>query len=266
MSEITLTAEVRKDVGKRLQALRRTGKVPGIYYGHGEQNIPVALLETELKPLYTTSAARIINLKLDDGSSHMCILRDIQLDPVTERAVHFDLFGLKENEELTIEVPIKLTGGIPKGVREGGILQHILHKLSVSCLPKHIPDHIEINVEELEINRSIHVKDLSVPNVKILESETSTVVAVIPPVIVKEPEPAAVAVPVAEAPAEPEVIGRGKKVEEGAEGEAEDKKKSTDDKKKPADDKKKPADDKKKPADDKKKPADDKKKPEEKKK
>jgi large subunit ribosomal protein L25 len=253
MSEITLTAEVRKVVGKRLHALRRTGKVPGIYYGHGEQNIPVALLETELKPLYTTSAARIINLKLDDGSSHMCILRDVQLDPVTERAVHFDLFGLKENEALTIEVPIKLTGGIPKGVREGGILQQILHKLSLSCLPKHIPDHIEINVEELEINRSIHVKDLAIPNVKILESETSTVVAVVPPVIIKEPEPAAVAAPVAEAPAEPEVIGRGKKVEEGAEGEA-------------ADDKKKPADDKKKPAEEKKKPADDKKKSEEKKK
>ncbi len=148
MSEITLTAEIRKNIGKRSRVLRGTGKVPGIYYGHGQQNIPLTLSEVSLKPLYTTSAMHVINLKLDDGSSHMCILRDVQLDPVTELPVHFDLFGLNQNESLTIEVPVKLTGGIPKGVREGGILQHILHKLKVSCLPKNIPDHVEINVED----------------------------------------------------------------------------------------------------------------------
>jgi len=217
MSEITLTAEIRKDVGKRSRALRGTGKVPGIYYGHGQQNIPLSLPEISLKPLYSTSAMHVINLKLDDGSSHMCILRDVQLDPVTELPVHFDLFGLNQNESLTIEVPVKLTGGIPKGVREGGILQHVLHKLKVSCLPKNIPDHVEINVEELEINRSVHVKDLKIPDVKILENETSTIVAVIPPVVVKEAEVAAVAAPIAEALAEPEVITKGKKPEEGSE-------------------------------------------------
>jgi large subunit ribosomal protein L25 len=240
MSEITLTAEVRKDIGKRTGAMRKTGKVPGIYYGHGQENIPLTMPEVALKPLYSTSATHVINLKLDDGSSHKCVLRDVQLDPVTERPVHFDLFGLNENEALTIEVPVKLTGGIPKGVREGGILQQVLHKLRVSCLPKHIPDHVEINVEGLEINRSVHVKDLTIPDVKVLENASSTIVAVVPPVVVKEPEPvagAAVATPTAEAAAEPEVIGRGKKVEEGAE-ESDDKKK-TDDKKKP-EDKKKP--------------------------
>jgi large subunit ribosomal protein L25 len=227
MSEITLTAEIRKEIGKRTNVLRKTGKVPGIYYGHGQENIPVALSELILKPLYTTSATHVINLKLNDGSSHMCVLRDVQLDPVTEKPVHFDLFGLNENEVITIEIPVKLTGGIPKGVRDGGILQHILHKLKVSCLPKDIPDHVEINVEELEINRSIHVKDMVIANVKIMENETSTIVAVVPPVVVKEPEPAAVAVaPTAEAPAEPEVVARGKKVEEGTE-ETEEKKKQS---------------------------------------
>jgi large subunit ribosomal protein L25 len=233
MSEITLTGEVRKEIGKHLGALRRDGKVPGIYYGHGQQNIAVSLSEVALKPLYASSATHIVKLNLDDGSSHMCILRDIQLDPVTEKAVHFDLFGLNENEALTIEVPVKLSGGIPKGVREGGILQHILHRLRVSCLPKNIPEFIDINVEGLEINRSIHVKDLAVHDVKILESETSTVVAVVPPVVIKEAEAAPAAeVPVAgEAPAEPEVIGKGKKPEEGAEEPADEKKKTEEKKK-----------------------------------
>jgi large subunit ribosomal protein L25 len=231
MSEIILTAEIRKNVGKRVRAIRKTGNVPGIYYGHGQQNIPVSLPAPTLLPLYSTSETHVINLKLDDGSSHLCVLRDVQLDPVTEKPVHFDLFGLNENETLTIEIPVKLTGGIPKGVREGGILQHILHKLKVSCLPKHIPEHIEINVEELSINHSVHVKDLTVANVTIMENATSTIVAVVPPVVVKEPEPAVVAaVPTAEAPAEPEVISKGKKVEEGAE--VVDEKKKPEEKKK----------------------------------
>lgn len=214
MSEITIAAEIRKEIGKRAKTLRNVGKVPGIYYGHEKKNIAISMNELTLKPLYKTSATHVINLKLDDGSTHTCILRDIQFEPITDRPIHFDLFGLSENEELTIEVPVTVKG-TAKGVKDGGMLQHVLHKLKVSCLPKNIPDHIEVNVESLEINKSIHVRDLSVPNVKILESENSTVVAVVPPTVLKEAE--TVAAPVEAAPAEPEVIARGKKVEEGAE-------------------------------------------------
>jgi large subunit ribosomal protein L25 len=102
-------------------------------------------------------------------------------------------------------------------VRDGGILQHILHRLKIVCLPKNIPDRLEINVETLEINKSIHVRDLSIPNVKVLENENSTVVAVVPPTVLKEAEAVPGAV-VAEATlAEPEVISKGKKPEEGEE-------------------------------------------------
>jgi len=217
MPEITVTAEVRKDLGKKARKLLRSGKVPGIFYGHRQENIPIAIGELALEPLYKTSAASVINLKLDDGSTRTCILREVQFDPVTDRPVHFDLFGLSEQEELTIEVPVRVVG-TAKGVKDGGILQHVLHRLRVSCLPENIPGHLEINVETLEINRSIHVRDLSIPNVKILENENSTVVAVVPPSILKEAEvPAPGAVPAEGAPAEPEVIGKGKKAEEGAE-------------------------------------------------
>ncbi|MBI4417256.1 MAG: 50S ribosomal protein L25 [Ignavibacteriales bacterium] len=217
MSEITIHAEVRKTVGRKLNVLRAEGKVPGIYYGHGQANIPLVLPELSLKPLYKTSATHVINLKLDDGSSHVCILRDIQFDPLSDRPIHFDLFGLNADEDLTIDVPVILKG-TPQGVKDGGTLQHVIHRLRVSCLPKFIPDHIEINVESLKINTSVHVRDLVIPNVRILENETSTVAAVVPPTILKEPEPGVPAA--AEAPAEPEVIARGKKPEEGAELEA----------------------------------------------
>jgi large subunit ribosomal protein L25 len=215
MSEITLNAVIRKNLGKRARRLRTEGKVPGIYYGHGQENIPVELAEVTLQPLYRTTAMHVINLKLDDGSAHQCILRQVQFDPVTEKPLHFDLFGLNEQEELILEVPVTVKGA-PKGVKDGGMLQHILHKVRVSCLPKYIPDHIEVNVEHLEINKSIHISDLSIPNVRILENEHSAIVAVVPPTILKEATPEVVATEVV--PAEPEVIGKGKKPEDGAEG------------------------------------------------
>jgi large subunit ribosomal protein L25 len=224
MSEITITAEIRKDLGKRAKRLRRQGKVPGIYYSHGEKNIPVAVPELTLRPLIKTTATHVINLKLNDGSVHTCILRDVQFDPVTDQPVHFDFFGLKEDEAVTIQVPVVLKG-TAQGVKDGGILQHILHSVRVSCLPKYIPDHIEVDVTGLLMNRSIHVKDLSIPNVKILENENSAVVAVVPPTVIKETEaaPTAEAAAATAAPAEPEVIAKGKKPEEGAEAEAEKK-------------------------------------------
>ncbi len=215
MSEITLTAEIRKEVGKRSKTLRVKGKVPGIYYGHGQQNIPVTLTELALRPLFKTSVTQVINLKLDDGSTHPCILREVQFDPMTDRPIHFDLFGLNAEEKLTIEVPVILKG-TPVGVKDGGTLQHVIHRLRVSCLPKYIPDHIDVDVTELKINTSVHVRDLTVLNVQVLESENSTVAAVVPPTILKEAEPGTAVV--AETAAEPEVIARGKKPEEGEEG------------------------------------------------
>jgi large subunit ribosomal protein L25 len=143
----------------------------------------------------------------------------LQFDPITDRAIHFDLQGLREDEEVTLEVPVVLTGGVPVGVRDGGLLQHILHKIKLSCLPKNIPGKIEINVKDLAINKAVHVKDLSIPNVTIHENAEDSVVAVVPPTVVKEAE-AGTAVVAAEAPKEPEVVGKGKKVEEGAEGAA----------------------------------------------
>lgn len=217
MSEITINASVRKEVGKKAHTLRYKGDVPGIFYGHSKSNIPVTIPEKLLKPLYKTSAASIINMKLDDGSTYKCILKDIDFDPITDKPIHFDLYGINETEALTIEVPVLLTGGTPQGVKEGGILQQILHRLKVSCLPKDIPDHIEINVATLAINKSIHVADIKLPNVTIVENLKTAIVAVVPPVVEKVAEVAATEAAVA--PAEPEVIGKGKK-EEGEEGAA----------------------------------------------
>jgi large subunit ribosomal protein L25 len=216
MAEITLNGEVRKLVGKKAKTLRKDGKVPGIFYIHGEDNITIAVPEAALRPLIYTSEAHIINLKLDSGLEHSCILRDIQFDPITDRPIHFDLQGVRAEENLTVEIPVILVG-TPKGVKDGGTMQRVLHRLRVECLPRYIPEHIDVNVENLGINESIHVKDIKVENVTILENENSTVVAVVPPTVLKEEVPTAAPV---EEITEPEVIGKGKKEEE-EEGEEE---------------------------------------------
>jgi large subunit ribosomal protein L25 len=217
MSEIVINANIRTEIGKRAKELRRKDQVPGIYYAQGQPNIPISMSALTLNPLFRSSATHIITLKLDDGSSHLCIMREIQVDPLSGNPIHFDLLGIKGDSEITIEIPIVLRG-IPKGVKDGGVLNHMMHRLRVSCLPKDMPDKVEINVESLEINRSIHVSDLSVPNVRVVDSPENTVAAVNPPTVIKEPEPVAVeGAAVEAAPAEPEVIAKGKKTEEGEE-------------------------------------------------
>lgn len=220
MSEVVLNVVVRTETGKRMNKLRSLDKIPGVYYAHGEANINVTATPLAMKPLIYTSNTHLINLKLDNGESKTCILRDVQFDPITDRPVHFDLQGVKENEELTVQIPVILNGS-PKGVKDGGTLQHIMHKVRVSCLPKFIPEQIVLQVSDLGMNDSIHVRDIKIDNVRVLDNPASAVVAVVPPTVVKEevaavpgatPDAAAAATTAA---AEPEVIAKGKKPVEG---------------------------------------------------
>lgn len=219
MSEVVLNATLRTSTGKRAKLVRAGGNVPGVFYAHGEGNVSIEVPRLSLAPLIHTSETHVIDLRVGDGVSKKCILRDVQFDPVTDRPIHFDLQGLLEDEELTIEVPVVLTGGTAAGVRDGGMLQHIIHKVKISCLPRHIPEKIEINVALLGINDFVHVRDLNIPNVTVLENQENSVVGVLPPTVEKAPVAAAVT---EEAPGEPEVVAKGRKPEEGAEEPAKD--------------------------------------------
>ncbi len=140
-------------------------------------------------------------MKVHDNS-YSCILKDVQFHPLSDKPVHFDLIALNEGEEITIEVNIHLIGNAV-GIKEGGVLQHTLHKLEIECLPKFIPSHIDVDVSGLNINDSIKVSDIKLENVKVLIDENSTVAAVVPPTVTTE-----------ETPAEPEVLSKGKKDDE----------------------------------------------------
>ncbi len=206
MKKVELSANVRKEFSKSAKTkLRNSGFVPGVFYSRTDDVVSFYVPETHINPLVFTSEAHVIELKLDDGTSHDCILKDIQFDPVTDRVIHFDLLGLIKGETIAIDLPLSFVGS-PVGVREGGQLQVYLHKVHVECLPSDIPEHLEVNIADLKLGHSIHVRDLSFENIKILTSPETSLVGVAVPRTAEEPTATADVA----APAEPEVIAKGK--------------------------------------------------------
>ena len=211
MSEILVLGNKRALSTKGVvNQLRRDGNVPGIYYTKGVEPIPVYVSEKALKPIVFTSETHIINLKIGDGEELKSILKNVQFDPVTDRVVHFDLLGISADQEIEIEVPL-LFEGQAKGVKEGGVVQQTLHKLTVSCLPANIPDHIAINISDLALGDSVHIRDLKVENVRFIQHPEVIIVSVVVPRAVVE---TAVAEVPGEEKTEPEVITKGKQTEE----------------------------------------------------
>lgn len=206
MSELKLkVAKREKTTGSGIGKLRSEGKVPGIFYGSGEENIPVVADFLDLRQFIYTSESHIIDLDIEGSDKkHSCILKDVQFHPVKEMPIHFDLLALHTGQKIKIEVTLHIVGNAP-GVKEGGILQHSLHKLDIECLPKDIPSHIDVDVSALGIGDSVKVSDLKLDNVTILNDENTVLASVVTPKAEVEETAAE-----GEGPTEPEVIGKGK--------------------------------------------------------
>ena len=181
MSEIALKAQKRGTGKKAAKAVRNSGLVTGVYYRNGVEPIPIAVHPLNMRPIVYTAAANIINLEIEGADAPLsCMLKDITFDPVTDAIVHFDLFGVSNDNVVYFNVPVKLVGQ-SAGIREGGVLEHILHKLNVTCLPKDLPQQLDVDITELKIGQSLHVRDLSYPGIKINVVGDATIVAISAP-------------------------------------------------------------------------------------
>jgi large subunit ribosomal protein L25 len=229
-----LTVMAREGVGKSVaRRLRRSGKTPGILYG-GPSPVNIAVDPREVFRIIhghegSTQLLRVTFAGSKD--SRMVILRDLQLDPVSEDLVHVDL------QEVNMDKPIQVTValhhvGEPIGVRDTqGILEMVLREIQVSCLPANIPEDIKADVSNLAIGDVLTVGELVVPEgVRVLTDKAQAVATVAPPAAEEVAAPvAAVVGAVAAAPAEPEVLTERKPKEEA---EVEDKDKDKKGKKK----------------------------------
>jgi large subunit ribosomal protein L25 len=210
---VHLTADRREGFGKgAARSERRQGRVPGGLYGHGEDSIVLSVDANELHRLVHTVSIENTIVDLDVSGitqPYKVLIRELQRHPFKEEYLHIDFFHVAMDEKIRVEVPIVLQG-IPTGVRnKGGVLDHQLRELEVFCLPGSIPEKIEVDVAELDIGDSIHVRDLVLPDVEIESDPDRSVVAVLAPTVIEE-----AAEPGVEEALEPEVIGRGREEEE----------------------------------------------------
>ena len=201
--------------------LRREGKIPGVVYGAGKQTSPVSIDPRQvLRILHSeTGHNSIFDLSLD-GEHTKAMIVDWQFEPVKGKLLHIDLKRIAMDQKLKVNVPIELKGE-PAGVKQqGGILEQVLREVEVECLPGDIPSAIEADVSELVFGKVLRVADLPRSDkYKYVTDETQPVAHIIS---VKEevaPTPEAAAAEAGAAPAEPEVIKKGK--QEAEEGEAE---------------------------------------------
>jgi len=185
MKTYQLTVTPREGTGRSAsRRLRKAEKIPAILYGkHTEaQNLAVNAPEFIKLRKAISGRSALIELKREAGASALAFLQEIQRDPITDKYLHLDLQEVKENEKMIINVAILVVGEAYGVKTEGGILETAAHRLRIRCLPKDLPDFIEVNVTELKVGGAIHVSELSpIAGVEYLDDKNQTVVLCVEP-------------------------------------------------------------------------------------
>jgi large subunit ribosomal protein L25 len=183
MADQQLKAEPRTDAGKGVaRKLRASGRVPAVLYGHGKDARALSVDAKELFHLLHGAAGGNVLIDLViDGKKTMAMPREVQRDHVRGQYLHVDFLEVRRDEKVTVDVPIHLIGE-SAGVKAGGVLEHHLWDLKVECLPQDLPESIEADISALNVNDSLHVSDVVVPDVcTVLTPQDEIVAAVVPP-------------------------------------------------------------------------------------
>jgi large subunit ribosomal protein L25 len=220
--DATLKAEKRQGRGKNdARRLRASGRIPAVLYG-GEKGKAVEIAvdpKNLLRILHSEAGVNtLIGLQLDGGDTRV-LVKEYQLDPIDHKLLHADFYQVAMDKTITVTVPVVLKGEA-KGVKQqGGIVDFVTREIEIEVLPADIPENITVDVSELMMHEGVRVRDVQAEGAKwkpLTDAETMIVHVV--PLRAEEPAPAAADVAaVAAAPAEPEVIKKGKTEKEGEE-------------------------------------------------
>lgn len=168
-----LNAQVRHDSGKGAsRRLRRDGKVPAIMYGGGQKPMSLALDQDAVRHSLENEAfySHILTVNVD-GQPVQAVLKDLQRHSYRPIILHMDLQRISETEELRMHVPLHFIGeAVAPGVKlGGGIISHLVTDVEVICLPRHLPEFLEVDVSNLQLNETLHLSDIKLPEgVKII--------------------------------------------------------------------------------------------------
>jgi large subunit ribosomal protein L25 len=211
MASASLSGETRSETGKGVaRKLRAAGRVPAVVYGHAREPQSLSLNTRDLEKLLSTIAAgsTVVELSLG-GATTKTLIREVQRHPFKKQIMHVDFQELVAGEKVIVSVPLVFVG-VPEGVRlSGALLEQILHSVEVRVDPSSIPNHIDVDVVDLGMGHSLHVRDLVLPQgLEVLSDEDATICAVIAPRAVVEE------VAEGDAAAEPELIRKAKEEED----------------------------------------------------
>ncbi len=177
MKVIALKGDVREKLGKSAtKQVRKEGKVPCVIYGKNE-NTHFSVYQADFKHLVYTPNTYLVQVSIGNNKK-LAKVQELQFHPVSEDIIHADFYEVNENSPLSIPVPVKIVGNSP-GVIAGGKLQLKIKKLNVFGLISDFPEYIEVNISELEIGKSVKVKDISLDNLTLLDSENNSIVSCI---------------------------------------------------------------------------------------
>ena len=216
MAEIVIEAQEREaGSSNAARRMRREEKLPAVVYGGDKESTPIILNPREIISVLKSESGQntIFKLKVAGGAEDNVMIFDVQIDPITYNLIHADLMRIAMDVDIEVSVPLRIVGDAKGVVEDGGVLDHSLRELVVSCLPGNIPENIEVDVSELEMNESIKVEDLLVPpDVTVVTEPDRSVASVVAPVTEADLE--------ADLGVEGEEI-EGEEPEEGAEAPAE---------------------------------------------
>lgn len=166
MNEYELLAEPREGGGKgAARRLRREGMIPAVLYGAGKDTVSIKLNANDVHKRLENEAfySHILDIKVGSQGTQ-AVLKALQRDPTTDRVVHVDLLRVSSSQEITMHVPLHFAGeDTCPGKKAGGVANHLLVDLEISCLPKDLPEYIEVDMSAMDIGDSIHLSELVMP-------------------------------------------------------------------------------------------------------
>jgi large subunit ribosomal protein L25 len=194
MARYTLAARIRNEKGKQAaKKLRRESRIPAIFYGPGAASLMLTVDAHELDMIMKKKTGEnvIIGLQIETGKgtdSRTVILKELHSDPVKTDYLHADFYEISMDKELTVDIALHFIN-TPKGIVNGGMLQPIRREIAVSCLPDKLVDFIEVDVADLEIGQSLHIKEITLPDgiKSILDPELTVVTVMAPSIAAAEP-------------------------------------------------------------------------------
>ena len=178
-----LSAQIKTETGKGVnRKLRASGEVPAVLYGPQQDPVPIVLNHHEVSTLLKAGGRRkiqelVISGLSDDTKSTLVMFRDVQRNAITGELIHIDFYSIRKGHKMTLSVPVVLRGEAVGVTDGGGALQFLTRNMMIECLPKDLPEYIEVDISALDVGNSMALSDLNLPEGVTLADEPAKVIA-----------------------------------------------------------------------------------------